>query len=79
MNLGNLEYHQSVAERHPNLVLKFSYLKDLEDVDLFNISGVDGGKESEDGKGGVDVTSVITYKKPLVVNGKPVTVYFYLG
>ena len=32
-NLGNIEYHQSVAERHPNLVLKFLYLKDLDDVD----------------------------------------------
>ena len=44
LNLGNLEYHQSVAERHPNLVLKFTYLKDLDDVDPFNISGIDGGK-----------------------------------
>ena len=43
-NLVNLEYHQSVAERHPNLVLKFVYLKDMEDVDPFNISGVYGGK-----------------------------------
>ena len=47
LNLGNLEYHQSVAERHPNLVLKILYLKDMENVDPFNISGVDGGKESE--------------------------------
>ena len=60
MNQGNLEYHQSAAERHPNLVLKFAYLKDLEDVNPFNISGVDGGKESEQGKGGVDFTAVIT-------------------
>ena len=36
-NLGNIEYHQSVAERHPNLVLKCLYLKDLDDVDPFNI------------------------------------------
>ena len=49
-NLGNIEYHQSVAEHHPNLVLKFAYLKDLEDVDPFNISGVDRRKESEQGK-----------------------------
>ena len=40
LNFGNLEYHQSVAERHPNLVLKFAYLKDLEEVNPFNISGV---------------------------------------
>ena len=79
LNLGNLEYHQSVAERHPNLVLKFAYLKDLEDVDPFNISGVYGGKESVQGKGGVYVTTVITYKNPLVVNRKLVTVSLALG
>ena len=44
LNLGNLEYHQLVAERQHNLVLKFDYLKDLEDVYPFNIIGVDGGK-----------------------------------
>ena len=44
LNLVNIEYYQSVAERHPNLVFKFSYLKDMEDVDPFSISGVDGGK-----------------------------------
>ena len=44
MNLGNMEYYQSVAERQPNLVVKSSYLKDLYDVDPFNTSGVDGGK-----------------------------------
>ena len=44
LNLENNEYHQSVAERQPNLVLNFAYLKDLEDVDPFNKIGVDGGK-----------------------------------
>ena len=44
LNLGNIEYHQSFAERHPNLVLKFGYLEDLDDVDPFNISGLDGVK-----------------------------------
>ena len=79
LNLVNLEYHQSVAERHPNLVLKFAYMKDLDDVDPFNISRVDGGKESEQGKGGVNVTAVITYKTPFVVNKKPVTFSRALG
>ena len=44
LNLGNIEYHQSVAEQHPNLVLEFAYLKDLDDVDKFNIRGLYGGK-----------------------------------
>ena len=51
LNLGNLEYHQSTADHHLNLVLKFLYLKDMEDVDPFNISGLDRGKESEQVKG----------------------------
>ena len=59
LNLGNLDYHQSVAERQPNLVLKFAYLKEVDDVDELKISGLDGGKKSKQGKGGVDVTAVI--------------------
>ena len=73
MDLGIIEYHKSVPERHPNLVLKFAYLKDLYDVDPFNISGVDGGKEIEQGKLGLDVTAVITYQNTFVVNGQPMT------
>ena len=56
-------------------MLKFTYLKDLEDIYPFNINGVDGGKESKQGNIGVGVTSVITYKTPFVVNGQLVTVY----
>ena len=37
LNLENIEYHQSVVERHPNLVLKLLYLEDLDDVYPFNI------------------------------------------
>ena len=44
LNLSNLDYHQSIVEHHLNLVLKFAYLKDLDDVELLNISGVDLGK-----------------------------------
>ena len=47
LGLGNLEYHQSVAERHPNLELKFAYLKDMEEVYPFNTSGLEKGKEGE--------------------------------
>ena len=56
------------------MVLKFAYLEDLDDVDPLNISGVERVKEIEQGKGGVDVTTVITLKTHVVVNGKPVTV-----
>ena len=45
----------------------------------FNISGVDGGKESEQRNGWVDVTIVITYKTSFAVNGKLVTVSLALG
>ena len=44
MNEENIEYHQSVAERHPNLVFKLDYLKNLDDVDPFNIREVYGMK-----------------------------------
>ena len=44
LDLVHLDFRQSVAELHPNLVFKFVYLKDMEYVDLFNISGVDRGK-----------------------------------
>ena len=33
-------------------------------MDPFNISGVNGGKEGKQGKGGLYVTIVITYQKP---------------
>ena len=68
MDLGNLDYHQSVAERHPRLVLKFEYLKDLGDVDTFNISGAYGGKERKNIRGRLYVAALITYKTPFVVN-----------
>ena len=54
-------------------------MKDLDDINPFNISGVDGGKESKQGNGGVEVTTVVTYKNPFVVNRKLVTVSLALG
>ena len=44
LNSVGIEYHQSVANIHSNLVLKFAYLKDLDDVDPFNINRVEIGK-----------------------------------
>ena len=60
-------------------MLKFAHFKYLDDVDPFNIHGVDVGKEIEKGKGGVNVTAVITYKNTFVVSRKPVTVSLDLG
>ena len=44
LNVVNLDFRQSVEDFHPNLVVKFAYLKDLSDVYPFNVSGVGGGK-----------------------------------
>ena len=33
-----MDYHQSVAERQPNLVLKLAYLKDMDNLDPLDIS-----------------------------------------
>ena len=79
LNLKNMDYHQSVTEIHPNMVLRFAYLKDPDDVYPFNISGLDIGKESKQGKVGVELTAVITYKMTFVVNGKLVAVSLDLG
>ena len=60
-------------------MLKFEYLKDLENVDTFNIGRVDSGKENDKGKGGWYVTAIIAYKTTFVVNEKPITVSLTLG
>ena len=79
MRLGNFEYHQSVAESHPNLLLKFAYLKNLDDIDLFNISRVYRGKESDQRKVGVYVTTLITYKNTFVANIRLMKISLVLG
>ena len=40
--MGNMDYHQLVAERHPKLVSKFADLKDMDYMELFNLRGVFG-------------------------------------
>ena len=42
LNMGNMDYHKSVTERHTNLVLKFLYLNYMDYVEYLNIIGVDG-------------------------------------
>ena len=48
-----IEKQKEVVYHHPNLVGEFSYLMDPDDMDQFNISGVDGGKKGKQGKYGV--------------------------
>ena len=79
LNLENMDYHQSVAERQPNLVLKLAYLKDMDNLDPLDISWVYGGKENVQGKIGVYVTSVITYKNKFMVNLQPVKLSLVQG
>lgn len=67
-----------MEERHSNLKVNVAFLKGLYGVDPFNTSGVDRLKYHEQGKVGVDVTSVITYKNPLMVNSQPMMVYLAL-
>ena len=47
-NLINMDYHQSVSERHTNLVFKFEHFKDLNNMDPFNIIGVDEGEKNRE-------------------------------
>ena len=72
-----MDYHQSVAEQHPNLVLKFVHLKDLEDVYTFNIILVGGGKLFEEGERGVYITALIRLKNPFMVNSQPLAMSFF--
>ena len=39
--LVNMDIHWSVTESHPNLVFKFGFLKGLDEVNIFNVIGVD--------------------------------------
>ena len=73
-----MDYHQSVSECHPNLVINFSCLKNIDNVDSFNISGINGGGEvnREERRGR---RHCINYLKKIVVNGQPVTVSLALG
>ena len=73
-----MDFHQSVAERHTNLVLKFAYLKNLDDVDLFNIIGLDRREKSKQVKKGKYVITLIIYKNNFVLNGKLVKIYLIL-
>ena len=60
-------------------MLKFAYLKDLDDVDPFDMNVIDGGKESEQVNGGLEIKVVIALKYTFVVIGQPATASLALG
>ena len=68
-----------MVECHPNLVVRFSFLKDMDYTNQFFISEVGGVKENEQGKVGVYVTAIITYENTFMVNTQLMTLYIYLG
>jgi hypothetical protein len=71
LNLGCLDCHQDVYEKHPHLVHQFAYLKDLDDMSPFGIGGI--GADSQ----GPQVVALITFKMPFRVNGT--SVYFTMA
>ena len=46
LKLIHIEYYKLLAYIHLKLVVNFAYLKDFDDMDTFNISGVEMGKYS---------------------------------
>jgi len=76
LNVGRLEYHESIFKRHPDLMAQFSYLKDFEGVAPFGLGGVVKSKGETPSN---DIKAFITYKAPFAVNGRAVQVTFGLG
>ena len=79
INLGNLDYHISIAKIHSYLVFQRAILSDLPYTKRFNTSWIGDNLEGGSLAEGVDVAVVITYKKPYVVNGQQVVVSFALS
>jgi hypothetical protein len=71
LNLGRLQYHQSIAERCPELVQQFAFLKDSS-MKEFGLGQVGEGP-------GPRVTAVISYKTPFMVDGRKTSVSFGLS
>ena len=71
LNLGRLQYHQSIAERFPELVDQFVLLKDST-MQEFGLGQVGEGA-------GPRVTAVISYKTPFIIDGRKTSVAFGLS
>ena len=73
LNLGSLSYHRSIADKCPQVVEEFTNLTEAENLNEFDIGGVDTRANS------TKITAVVTYKTPYRVNGRPVHVSFGLS
>jgi hypothetical protein len=73
LSLGRRSYHNSIYQRHPELVHKWLDLKDSPNMEEFTIGGIDStGVPTK-------VTSMISYFTPFTVNGQAVHIQFALA
>jgi len=72
VSMGRLQYHKSVYEHHPNIVYRFNYMKDIVNLEDFNIGGVAVDSFTS-------VVAVIIYKTPFVINGRPMNLIMGLS
>lgn len=73
LNLGRLSYYQHIAEKQPHLVQSLVFLKDVDNMEEFDLGGVDEKGNS------ARVTAVVTYFTPFRVQGQPVCISFGLA
>ena len=72
LNLGRLQYHLDLYEKHPEVVHAFTYLKDADNMSEFGLGQVGEGE-------GPKVIAVIEYHSPFKVDGRPVRISFGLS
>jgi hypothetical protein len=73
LSIGRLGYHRSIYERHPELVLKWTFLGESTNMDEFTIGGIDAKGEP------TKVVAMVTYFTPFKVNGQSVSIHFALA
>ena len=74
LNVGRTDYHQAIARNRPDLVVRFSMLKDEPNGSSpFSIGSVNGDAPP------TDIEATITYRTPYIIRGQPVVVTFALG
>ena len=65
-----------VYKHHPDLVVQFAYLKDIDSMEPFPIGGIGSGNKDLPA---TECLAIITYRMPFVIDGHPVVVSFRLG